>query len=82
MTKPENAFTMVRPRGTDAPTHTPRKKTGPKATNGTGLVLNRAGNFQAPLNGRAKSGTYIYFAGLDKERAATDNNRKIQKASI
>lgn len=37
-----NAFQLVRPRGTPT-VGKPKKKTGPKTTNGTGLVLNSKG---------------------------------------
>ena len=71
-----NAFTSVRPRGTNAPAKLPvqRKKAAPITTKGTTRVLNARGVLQAPLNPNAAS---IVIEGAEQGLASTDKRRRI-----
>ena len=71
-----NAFTSVRPRGTNAPAKLPvqRKKAVP-ITYSTKRVLNVNGKLQAPLNPNASNN--IVIEGAEQGRASTDKRRRI-----
>lgn len=73
----QNAFTMVRPRGADAPAKLPvqRKKAVPITVRGTTRVLNARGVFQAPLNPDASRS--IVIEGAEQGRASSDKRRAI-----
>ena len=70
-----NAFTSVRPRGTNAPTKLPvqRKKAVP-ITYSTKRVLNVNGKLQAPLKPNAAS---IVIEGAEQGQASSDKRRAI-----
>lgn len=70
-----NAFTSVRPRGTNAPAKLPvqRKKAVP-ITYSTKRVLNVNGKLQAPLNPNAAS---IVIEGAEQGQASSDKRRAI-----
>ena len=73
-----NAFTSVRPRGTNAPAKLPvqRKKAVPitYSTKRETRVLNVRGQWQAPLNPNAAS---IVIEGQAQGQASADKRRRI-----
>lgn len=72
-----NAFTSVRPRGTNAPAKLPvqRKKAVPITYSNKTRVLNTAGRLQAPLNPNASNS--IVIEGAEQGRASSDKRRAI-----
>ena len=75
-----NAFTSVRPRGTNAPAKLPvqRKKAPvPITVRGTTRVLNARGVWQAKLNPNAAS---IVIESREQAQASADKTRRISKA--
>lgn len=71
-----NAFTSVRPRGTNAPAKLPvqRKKAVPITYSNKTRVLNVNGKLQAPLNPNAAS---IVIEGQAQGQASADKRRAI-----
>lgn len=71
-----NAFTSVRPRGTNAPAKLPvqRKKKAVPITYSNKRVLNVNGKLQAPLNPNAAS---IVIEGQAQGQASADKRRRI-----
>lgn len=78
----QNAFTMVRPRGADAPAKVPvqRKTAKPITTKGTTRVLNARGVFQAPLNPDASRS--IVIESREQAQASTDKTRRISRSGV
>lgn len=70
-----NAFTSVRPRGTNAPAKLPvQSKKAVPITYSTKRVLNVNGKLQAPLNPNAAS---IVIEGAEQGQASSDKRRAI-----
>lgn len=76
-----NAFEQAaaQPRGVPD-SHQPPGKRGPRATRGTGLVLNSRGQWQAPLRPRAEGAANL--ATRDEWIRAGDKRRAMSKAVI
>lgn len=76
-----NAFTSVRPRGTNAPAKLPvqRKKAASITTKGTTRVLNAAGKWQAYLEPARHS---IVIESREQAQASNDKRQRINKSGV
>ena len=73
-----NAFTSVRPRGTDAPAKLPVQRKKPTASKPV-RVLNAAGKWQAYLEPARHS---IVIESREQSQASNDKRQRINKSGV